>query len=242
MKEMTTSLDYEIQGEGTNDSVWDIPGMRATDYHMRKRGAKREGPSSPSDSGASSTTEDSIESRQAKCARKSSRRRKVLSARERNLRRLESNERERMRMHSLNDAFQELREVIPHVNLDRKLSKIETLTLAKNYIKALTNVICEMRGEPTPYKFDLASEEAETCEHRSMDDKDACKSCSRRSAPRKGKQRLNASAQNNKEDAHNYVVVHEEDEDDDDDDDERANEHVDDKSDLNNLCLKESTD
>lgn len=36
-----------------------------------------------------------------------SRRRKgVLNAKERNLRRLESNERERMRMHSLNDAFQ----------------------------------------------------------------------------------------------------------------------------------------
>lgn len=35
------------------------------------------------------------------------RRRKTgLSARERNLRRLESNERERMRMHSLNDAFE----------------------------------------------------------------------------------------------------------------------------------------
>lgn len=30
----------------------------------------------------------------------------VLNAKERNLRRLESNERERMRMHSLNDAFQ----------------------------------------------------------------------------------------------------------------------------------------
>jgi class B basic helix-loop-helix protein 8 len=37
----------------------------------------------------------------------SARRRKgVLNAKERNLRRLESNERERMRMHSLNDAFQ----------------------------------------------------------------------------------------------------------------------------------------
>lgn len=36
-----------------------------------------------------------------------SRRRKgALNAKERNLRRLESNERERMRMHSLNDAFQ----------------------------------------------------------------------------------------------------------------------------------------
>lgn len=34
------------------------------------------------------------------------RRRTGLSARERNMRRLESNERERMRMHSLNDAFE----------------------------------------------------------------------------------------------------------------------------------------
>ena len=73
------------------------------------------------------------------------------SARERTVRRIESNERERMRMHLLNDAFQGLREVIPHVRHGRKLSKIETLTLAKNYIKSLTNVICEMRDEKTPF-------------------------------------------------------------------------------------------
>ncbi|XP_063235759.1 protein dimmed-like [Bacillus rossius redtenbacheri] len=79
------------------------------------------------------------------------RRRPALNARDRNLRRLESNERERMRMHSLNDAFQSLREVIPHVKKERRLSKIETLTLAKNYVMALTNVICEMRGEVSPY-------------------------------------------------------------------------------------------
>lgn len=87
------------------------------------------------------------------------RRKSALNARERNLRRLESNERERMRMHSLNDAFQELREVIPHVRLERKLSKIETLTLAKNYIMALTNVVCDMRREQSPYKF--SEEDAE---------------------------------------------------------------------------------
>lgn len=78
--------------------------------------------------------------------------RKGRGARERNLRRIESNERERQRMHSLNDAFQDLREVIPHVRRGRRLSKIETLTLAKNYIKALTNVVCEMRGETAPYE------------------------------------------------------------------------------------------
>ncbi|XP_072415921.1 class A basic helix-loop-helix protein 15 [Chiloscyllium punctatum] len=69
------------------------------------------------------------------------------SARERNLRRIESNERERQRMHNLNNAFQALREVIPHVEADRKLSKIETLTLAKNYIKSLTSTILCMTKE-----------------------------------------------------------------------------------------------
>ena len=54
-------------------------------------------------------------------------------------------------MHSLNDAFQGLREVVPHVRLERKLSKIETLTLAKNYIMSLTNVVCDMRGEPLAF-------------------------------------------------------------------------------------------
>ncbi|XP_015108421.1 protein dimmed [Diachasma alloeum] len=77
-------------------------------------------------------------------ASKSSR---VSTPREKTLRRLESNERERMRMHSLNNAFQSLREVIPHVSKERRLSKIETLTLAKNYIVALTDVICAMRSD-----------------------------------------------------------------------------------------------
>lgn len=107
-----------------------------------------------------------------RAANASFRRRKgTLNAKERNIRRLESNERERMRMHSLNDAFQvssykkkfqkfarwttflfyliiqSLREVIPHVKKERRLSKIETLTLAKNYITALTDVIVMMRGD-----------------------------------------------------------------------------------------------
>ena len=102
----------------------------------------------------SSSNMDEPADKKPRGGKKMPRRRKGVSNKERNSRRLESNERERMRMHSLNDAFQGLREVIPHVNLDRKLSKIETLTLAKNYIKALSNVICDMRGENAPYKFE----------------------------------------------------------------------------------------
>lgn len=72
------------------------------------------------------------------------------STKERSIRRLESNERERQRMHKLNNAFQALREAIPHVKTDMKLSKIETLTLAKNYIKALTTIILDMSGACLP--------------------------------------------------------------------------------------------
>ena len=53
--------------------------------------------------------------------------------------------------------MQGLREVIPHVKRERKLSKIETLTLAKNYIMALTNVVCDMRGETKPYTLFTSS-------------------------------------------------------------------------------------
>ncbi|KFV85644.1 Class A basic helix-loop-helix protein 15, partial [Struthio camelus australis] len=69
---------------------------------------------------------------------------------DRQLRRLESNERERQRMHKLNNAFQALREVIPHVRAENKLSKIETLTLAKNYIKSLTSIILNMSNGHFP--------------------------------------------------------------------------------------------
>lgn len=56
--------------------------------------------------------------------------------------------------------LQSLREVIPHVKKDRRLSKIETLTLAKNYIIALTKIICEMRGELDPFKDQIETKDA----------------------------------------------------------------------------------
>ncbi|XP_039501191.2 protein dimmed [Drosophila santomea] len=97
---------------------------------------------------ASTIAANSASSNSSNANGNSNRRRKgALNAKERNMRRLESNERERMRMHSLNDAFQSLREVIPHVEMERRLSKIETLTLAKNYIINLTHIILSKRNE-----------------------------------------------------------------------------------------------
>lgn len=61
--------------------------------------------------------------------------------------RLSINARERRRMHDLNDALDELRSVIPYAHSPsvRKLSKIATLLLAKNFILMQANALEEMR-------------------------------------------------------------------------------------------------
>jgi class B basic helix-loop-helix protein 4/5 len=60
---------------------------------------------------------------------------------------LNINARERRRMHDLNDALDELRAVIPYAHSPsvRKLSKIATLLLAKNYILMQANALEEMK-------------------------------------------------------------------------------------------------
>jgi class B basic helix-loop-helix protein 1/6/7 len=61
--------------------------------------------------------------------------------------RLKINSRERRRMHDLNSALDGLREVMPYANGPsvRKLSKIATLLLAKNYILMLSTSLDEMK-------------------------------------------------------------------------------------------------
>lgn len=61
--------------------------------------------------------------------------------------RLKVNSRERKRMHDLNAALDGLREVMPYAHGPsvRKLSKIATLLLAKNYILMLTSSLEEMK-------------------------------------------------------------------------------------------------
>ncbi|KAG8190305.1 hypothetical protein JTE90_012591 [Oedothorax gibbosus] len=56
-------------------------------------------------------------------------------------RRLAANARERRRMHSLNVAFDKLRDVVPSIGNDRKLSKYETLQMAQSYITALAELL-----------------------------------------------------------------------------------------------------
>lgn len=56
-------------------------------------------------------------------------------------RRLAANARERRRMNSLNSAFDRLRDVVPSLGNDRKLSKFETLQMAQTYISALYELL-----------------------------------------------------------------------------------------------------
>ncbi|CBY19206.1 unnamed protein product [Oikopleura dioica] len=56
-------------------------------------------------------------------------------------RRGKANDRERSRMHGLNDALDELRGVLPTYPDESRLTKIETLRFAYSYIYALTNML-----------------------------------------------------------------------------------------------------
>ncbi|XP_034546247.1 neurogenic differentiation factor 4-like [Notolabrus celidotus] len=56
-------------------------------------------------------------------------------------RRVKANARERSRMHGLNDALENLRCIMPCHSKTQKLSKIETLRLARNYICALSEAL-----------------------------------------------------------------------------------------------------
>ncbi|XP_013772228.1 basic helix-loop-helix transcription factor amos-like [Limulus polyphemus] len=62
-------------------------------------------------------------------------------------RRLAANARERRRMNSLNIAFDRLREVVPSIGNDRKLSKYDTLQMAQSYITALVGILENKRSK-----------------------------------------------------------------------------------------------
>lgn len=76
-------------------------------------------------------------------------------------RRLKANNRERNRMHTLNAALDALRDVLPTFPEDAKLTKIETLRFAHNYIWALTETLrladhCAGAGLPGPLRPEAA--------------------------------------------------------------------------------------
>ena len=58
------------------------------------------------------------------------------------LRRIRANNRERRRIQAINDAMEALRKAIPSTNNNRKLTKLELLRLAQDYIRDLSEMLC----------------------------------------------------------------------------------------------------
>jgi len=59
------------------------------------------------------------------------------------LKRKKANEREKKRMHSLNSALDKLREHLPIIQNEQKISKIETIRLTIKYINILNELLIE---------------------------------------------------------------------------------------------------
>ncbi|XP_014675465.1 PREDICTED: heart- and neural crest derivatives-expressed protein 2-like [Priapulus caudatus] len=83
-------------------------------------------------------------------------------------RRTTANKKERRRTVSINTAFSDLRECIPNVPSDTKLSKIKTLRLATSYIAYLTEVLS--KDDPTllaeNFKADLVMKHTQEIKKR----------------------------------------------------------------------------
>ena len=62
------------------------------------------------------------------------------------VKRVAANSRERKRMHTVNSAFDQLRELVPTYPSNRKLSKIDTLRLACTYIQDLVSLLHNTQG------------------------------------------------------------------------------------------------
>lgn len=73
-------------------------------------------------------------------------------------RRNTANKKERRRTQSINNAFSDLRECIPNVPSDTKLSKIKTLRLAASYIGYLMAVLeSDVGEEPQTFRAEILS-------------------------------------------------------------------------------------
>ncbi|XP_052809388.1 achaete-scute homolog 4-like [Mya arenaria] len=62
------------------------------------------------------------------------------------------NERERDRVRNVNEGYLKLKEHLPLENKERRLSKVETLRLAIDYIKCLQQVLSDQRDKQEGFK------------------------------------------------------------------------------------------
>lgn len=145
---------YMRQGEGEEDISplqWMDGDMSSPDgdisassHHYRAGGTNQQ----TRDMGSEDAEEDEEDEEEGKEDENESKRRgpkkkRMTKARQERFRarRIKANARERSRMHGLNDALENLRSIMPCHSKTQKLSKIETLRLARNYICALSEAL-----------------------------------------------------------------------------------------------------
>ncbi|XDA72516.1 hypothetical protein R6Z07F_002796 [Ovis aries] len=133
--ECLSSQDEEHETDKKED---DLEAMNAEEDSLRNGGEDEE-----EDEDLEEEEEEEEEDDDQKPKRRGPKKKKMTKARlERfKLRRMKANARERNRMHGLNAALDNLRKVVPCYSKTQKLSKIETLRLAKNYIWALSEIL-----------------------------------------------------------------------------------------------------
>ncbi|XP_076024211.1 neurogenic differentiation factor 1 [Genypterus blacodes] len=110
--------------------------------HLEEEG-EEEGEDEEEEEEGEDEDEEQEEDGENKPKRRGPKRKKMTKARLQRfkIRRMKANARERNRMHGLNDALESLRKIVPCYSKTQKLSKIETLRLAKNYIWALSETL-----------------------------------------------------------------------------------------------------
>uniref|UniRef100_A0A8D8VPN1 Transcription factor 15 n=1 Tax=Cacopsylla melanoneura TaxID=428564 RepID=A0A8D8VPN1_9HEMI len=86
----------------------------------------------------------------------------------------QANARERIRTHSVNVAFSSLRNLLPSIAPDRKLSKIEILRMARNYISHLTSHVNHL-SEKLDYETGVPFSGTD-CNHSTCSQCDHCAS------------------------------------------------------------------
>jgi twist-like protein len=137
MDDYPNDLDYHF--DGTLNAAAEALTASACSQVQRQPQSRRRRRSRSSNSGTSGKRRNSSSSSSSSCAIRS-RSKRPISLEDLSAQRNQANVRERLRTQSLNDAFQSLRQSIPTLPSD-KMSKIQTLKLASDYIGFLFNVL-----------------------------------------------------------------------------------------------------
>eukprot|EP00062_Callorhinchus_milii_P016005 gi/632966851/ref/XP_007899647.1/ PREDICTED: neurogenic differentiation factor 2 [Callorhinchus milii] len=142
MEESDSEDDDKIGEEGSSENC-ELQDSQAEDGLSGIQENEEEETGLDEDEEGAEEEEEADEEDGTRPRKRGPKRRKMTKARmERfKLRRQKANARERNRMHDLNSALDNLRKVVPCYSKTQKLSKIETLRLAKNYIWALSEIL-----------------------------------------------------------------------------------------------------